>query len=78
MNKKQKQIKTAALILAILFTLLTLLRGIADAGCQRDFIAITQEAGQRQLCHQFLLCHDGFLPLGSHQILCMRKAMQMP
>ena len=58
--------------------LLPLLRSVADAGGQSGLVSITEEAGQRQLGHQLLLCNDGFLPPGRHHVLRVCQAVQMP
>ena len=55
-----------------------LIRSISNACRQGGFITITQESWQRQLCHQFLLRHNGLLPFCSHHVLCMSQTMQMP
>ena len=54
------------------------LGSVADAGRQAHFVAVAQEARQRQFCHQLLLRHNRFLPLGSHHVLGMCKAVQVP
>ena len=60
------------------FAFLMLIRSISNACRQGGFITITQESWQRQLCHQFLLRHNGLLPFCSNHVLCMSQTMQMP
>ena len=57
---------------------LRLIADVAQAGSQRGFIAVAEEAGQVELRHQFLLRHNSLVQVGCHQVSRMGKTRQVP